>query len=98
MIKLDEHIGEKIFICPKHPLNPEDSGQKTYSVKLVGVDSGGIWFEHEDATRRLFSDMRAEGYPVSPDVPKILAFFLPYSELYFAWLVATTIDERSLGV
>jgi hypothetical protein len=35
MIKLDEHIGETIFVCPKHPLNPQDSGQKVYGVKLV---------------------------------------------------------------
>ena len=98
MIKLDEHIGETIFIFPKHPINMEDKEPTIYGVKLVGVDVGGIWFEHEGATRRLIAEMKASGLQVQPDIPKVLAFFVPYSELYFAFVVATVIDDKSLGV
>jgi hypothetical protein len=98
MIKFDEHIGETIFIFPKHPIKMEDTEPRIYGVKLVGVDLGGIWFEHEDATQRLISEMKASGLQVQTEIPKVLAFFVPYSELYFAFVVATKIDEQSLGV
>jgi len=90
MVKFDERIGEFIAISPKHPLEDGDSLPKTYKVKLVGVDIGGIWFEHEDATRRMRDALGEAGKLRS------VAFFLPYSELYFAFVGFTDIDEQSL--
>src|SRR5438067_2383112 len=98
MIKFDEHIGEQIFICPKHPLTEGGREGQVYNVKLVGADSGGIWFEHQEATQGMLQWMKSRGLQPPSDFPKVLAFFLPYSEIYFAFVVATTIDERSLGV
>src|SRR5437016_3429452 len=98
MIKFDEHIGEQVFICPKHPLGSGGMEGQIHAVKLLGVDLGGIWFEHLEATQGMIEWAKSRGFQPSSDFPKVLAFFLPYSEIYFAFVVATTINEQSLGV
>ena len=98
MIKFDEHIGEEIALCPKNPLSSSDQPGKLYFVKLIGVDVGGIWFEHQQATDEMVEEWRSQGLVIHPSfLQKVLAFFVPYSEIYFAFLLSTKVDE-SLGV
>lgn len=63
------------------------------SVKLVGVEPGGIWTEHQGVTNEI---LKAVGMPVAGRLPLI---FLPFSELSLAMLSVegTALDEKTFG-
>ena len=88
MMKLDEFIGERISLKPKVAF---ESGRapKLYSVKLHGVEAGGVWIESPLLTSML---KRAAGLTAEQATRKTPIFFFPFSEIYF--LVA---GETQLG-
>jgi hypothetical protein len=66
-----------------------DGGRRTrYPVKLLGVESGGIWVESQEVINAILSDAN------TPTAPKTPVVFLPYHRLS---LVLSSIDVPSLN-
>lgn len=63
-------------------------------VKLIGVESGGIWVESQDATNAILKRFNVATAPKTP------VFFLPYHEIAFAiaGLDKVSLDEKSFGL
>jgi hypothetical protein len=63
-------------------------------VRLVGVESGGIWIESQDFTNTMLQTIGTATAPNSP------VFFLPYSEIAvaIATVAGPSLNERAFGV
>jgi hypothetical protein len=90
MMKFDELIGETIGLKPKKPFAQGQEG-RIYSVKLHGVEYGGLWIESPDLHAML---NQAVGVPPGQKTPKIPMFFFPFSEIGFVLVPATRLPEE----
>ena len=86
---LSELIGRDIlvripFIEPDHYL----------TVKLIGVEAGGIWVESQQIVNRVYS---AVGKAASERTP---VFFFPYHQIEFAMtaVAGMALNEKAFGV
>ena len=87
-MKFENLIGQRIvLLCP-------DSDQKIHAVKLVGIETGGLWIESQELTNLL---LQAVGLPTSPETPVL---FLPYHAIggVLVGIQQTALDEKALGV
>ena len=77
-LSLANLIGKDIFIKI-----PEWKGTELCKVKLVGVETGGIWFESADFMESMFEGTQHKM------TEKSVAIFLPYGQIlgiyYFGW-------------
>ena len=89
MLKLEELVGEKIFIrsIPIDEKNP-------VFVTLFSVDSGGIWIQSQKLTEDMLQALKAHVAPKSP------VYFLPYSQIAWIchWIDDPSLSEKSLGL
>ncbi len=90
MMKLDEFIGENIYLKPKIAFQAGEE-HKLYPVKLSGVELGGIWIESEALTLML---KKAVGLTAEQPTPKTPVFFFPYSEIYFFFVGSTQLGQE----
>ena len=90
MMKLDEFIGEWITVKPKLPF---EGGKplKMYSVKLHGVEAGGVWIESPQLTSML---KKVVGLPEKQATPRTPVFFFPFSEIYFLLAGETQLSQE----
>jgi hypothetical protein len=82
-MQLSELVGQVVLaIIPKlHPSTIQ-------KVKLLGVESGGIWIQSQAATNAILQIIG------TPSAPRTLAFFVPYHEIQ---IVMHSLDEPSLN-
>jgi hypothetical protein len=87
--RLDEYVGETIIIR-SIPVNE----QHPASVKLLAVDTGGIWIESQDITEHWLAQFK------QTTMPKTFVWYLPYAQI--SWILGTedypSISEKSLGL
>ena len=77
-----------LILIPKiHPIRYQ-------KVKLVGVESGGLWVESQEVTNQ---SVQAIGAPAAP---KTLVVFFPYHEISFAFgrLDMPSLNEKAFGL
>ena len=82
-MQFTELVGESIFL-----LAPRIDEKTFKEVKLVGVESGGLWIESQDLTNAV---LHFFGAPAAKNTP---IFFLPYHEISLA---LTTVSGLALG-
>jgi hypothetical protein len=84
-----ELVGQQIL------LNIPRLDQTHYQkVKLIGVETGGLWLESQALTNCV---LQARGVPAAP---KTLVWFLPYHEISFAIssIEGVALDEAAFGL
>ncbi len=63
-------------------------------IKLLRVETGGIWLESQKATEHWLTELKVSA------TPKTLVFFVPYSQI--AWILSSAdypaLSEKALGV
>jgi hypothetical protein len=74
-MQLSDYIGRAIVLVI--PLFPASEAAKPTSVKLLGVETGGIWVENEAFANQLFEVIEEKPSATPP------AFFVPYHALQF---------------
>jgi hypothetical protein len=84
-----EYIGQEILI-----MSPNIDPQLIQRVRLMGVESGGLWIESQKLTGIL---LKGWGMPA---INKVIAFFIPYHQIVFATVAipGVSLSEKSLGV
>lgn len=89
MPKLIDYVGHTILIR-SIPVNEE----RPAVVKLIDVDSGGIWVESQDATEHWLTELK------KTSSPKTLVWFLPYAQI--SWILGSedypALSEKALGL
>jgi hypothetical protein len=91
-MQFSELIGhEVLMLAPSFELaNPT----KCIPVKIVGVESGGLWIESQVVTNALLQSI---GMATAPKTPVL---FVPYHEMkgILASVDQTALDEKAFGV
>jgi hypothetical protein len=84
-ISLSQHIGQDLYAKI-----PDWKGNEVITIKLVGVEAGGIWIESETLMEEFFA-----GTPHTMAL-KRLALFLPYSRILaiYAFVDSPWISKR----
>ena len=95
-IHFSDMVGRKIFVYTRiAELEKQIAGGQAATATLTGVESGGIWVEHEGLARDLST---AFGVRLS-DLPNVTAqVFLPYSSILFVADLRPQLDEESFGL
>lgn len=70
-IELRKLVGHRVFVIGPRFLENE----KPQSVKLLAVETAGIWLESKEATNKLITDLQRK--PSSEG----LAFFVPFAQI-----------------
>jgi hypothetical protein len=96
MPTLEDSVGHWIFISPKFPFRKGERQGVIYPVLLRGVETSGIWIEHEALEKHLLSALK-EVREFSNVVEKPI-FFLPFSELFYVVGFSLPLDEEALGL
>jgi hypothetical protein len=67
---------------------------KFQSVKLLGVETGGVWIESQTLINLVLKNIG------QVSTPKSLAFFYPYHELKFGFvgIEGPALNEKSFGL
>jgi hypothetical protein len=87
-VQFSDHVGSQIWIMVKRIPG------RLQSVKLVGVETGGLWIEHQEITNAI---LQSVGVPTAAKTPLV---FLPYGEISLAMISVEGIvlDEKAFGV
>jgi hypothetical protein len=95
-LKFEEMMGNTVIVrirideIGKHRVNGE-----TVSAKITGVESAGIWIEHDGLARDISTVF---GVRIA-DLPKASAhIFVPFSSIVWAAYLSPKLDEGSFGV
>jgi hypothetical protein len=88
-LQFSDLIGQQIAL-----ILPLVSNEILQFVKLVGVESNGLWVESQAATNVLLQKAGA------PTAPRTLVLFFPYAEirLVLASTDAVSLDEKAFGL
>jgi hypothetical protein len=83
-MNFQEMIGQNVeAVIPKF-----GGDQKLVTVKLHGVEAGGLWVECQEVTNLVLTETKAQS------APRTLVWFVPYHEIT---LVLSSIDAPSLN-
>jgi len=87
-MQLSDYIGEEIKISIPY------LGEEFETVKLHGVESGGIWIESQHAANMVLGASGVSG------IPKVIVLFFPYSQIRLAmvFVPGASLNEKSFGV
>ena len=88
-MELKSLVGENVLA-----LIPRIDASVYQKVKLLGVESGGIWIESQHTTNQLLRFLGVQ------TAPKTLVIFFPYHEVAFVLsrLDVPSLDEKAFGV
>jgi hypothetical protein len=88
-MQFSELIGQEVGL-----LLPKISTARIFRVKVLGVESGGIWISSQAAVSAILQVFHVQV------APQTLAFFIPFHEITFATAeshVATSAEKASGG-
>jgi hypothetical protein len=88
-VQPSDYIGQMISLAI-----PAIDANLIHDVKLLGVETGGIWVESQ---KLINMALRTSGQATAPQSP---VFFFPYSEIRFGYVrvEVVALDERAFGV
>jgi hypothetical protein len=88
-MQLSDYVGQVIVLAI-----PAIDPKLFQSVKLLGVEAGGIWVESQTL---ITMALKTAGQATAP---KSLAFFFPYHEIRFGFVPidGPALDEKAFGV
>jgi hypothetical protein len=87
-MQLSDFVGHEIVV-----MIPKIDAENVQTVKLLGVEAGGIWIESQSLTNTLL----AAG---SVATSRTIGFFLPYSQILFAVAAGQgiSLNEKAFGL
>ena len=88
MVRLEDLIGKKLTLALK------DSEKPIYTVRLHGVEVGGIWVESREMESRL-RPVREDTKRNRSKLVQKPVFFIPYGQIVFLIACSTELDESS---
>lgn len=88
-MQLSDYIGKEIIVII--PLIEPDHYQ---TVKLLGVETGGIWIESQEMINKVYSPIAVAASERTP------TFFFPYHQIDFAMadVAGMALNESAFGV
>ena len=88
-MQLSDYVGKDIIL--KIPYIDPDHLQ---TVRLLGVEAGGVWIESQEMINQLYSAVEKEGSPRTP------AFFFPYHQIEWGLvgIPGMALNERAFGI
>ena len=88
-MEFKDYIGDVLLM-----LAPRWHPTELQTVKLLGVESRGLWVENQEMTNAILQRFK------SPASPRSVVFFLPFAEIAFviAGADAPSLDEKAFGL
>ena len=88
-MQLSDHVGQVIVM-----LIPAIHPTELQKVKLLSVESGGIWIESQTFLNMMLKSLG------QATAPRSLAFFFPYHELRYGFVAieGVALNERAFGI